>query len=264
MPTRLDATVEAGKQHAARLPPARLSLVYTRLAPRLSLLTDATVTSPLVRTTRLANAYRRLLASSDAPQYAAEVDQYYSPTTLETLLDRGDVELRRAAAMALGLLGTSDSIELLGRALSDVDRGVRLVADDSFRGLLLRDSAPAHRQQLLKVMHLTDGGEFAAALAPAMILVEQAPLYAEAHFQLASCWHGLDDHAKASRSYIACLWRCRFHYTAWQGLARCQVMDGEFTAALRSLERCLEIVPDLESVRVQLRALRRRMRRTDV
>ncbi|QEG02166.1 Tetratricopeptide repeat protein [Stieleria maiorica] len=222
------------------------------------------MTSPLVRTTRLATAYRRLLSSADAPRYAAEVDEHYSPTTLATLLQRGDVELRRAAAMALGLLGNSRSVDPLGRALSDVDRGVRLVADDSFRGLLLRDAAPTHHQQLLKVMHLTDGGEFAAALAPAMILVEQAPMYAEAHFQLASCWHGLEDYRKASQSYIACLWRCRFHYTAWQGLARCQIMSGEYVAASKSLERCIEIVPDLESARVQLRALRRRMRRSDV
>jgi tetratricopeptide (TPR) repeat protein len=212
----------------------------------------------------LATAYRRLLASADAPRYAAEVDEYYSPTTLATLLWRGDVEVRRAAAMALGLLGNSRSIEPLGRALQDVDRGVRLVADDSFRGLLLRDSAPTHHQQLLKVMHLTDGGEFAAALAPAMILVEQSPMYAEAHFQLASCWHGLEDYSKASKSYIACLWRCRFHYTAWQGLARCQIMAGEYHSAARSLLRCVEIVPDHESARTQLRALRRRMRRSDV
>jgi tetratricopeptide (TPR) repeat protein len=217
-----------------------------------------------VRTTRLAAAYRRLLASADAPQYAAEVDEYYSPTTLANLLSRGDVELRRAAAMALGLIGNGRSIEPLGRALSDVDRGVRLVADDSFRGLLLRDSSPTHHQQLLKVMHLTDGGEFAAALAPAMILVEQAPRFAEAHFQLASCWHGLEDYNKASRAYIACLWRCRFHYTAWQGLARCQMMLAEYHSAVQSLQRCIEIVPDLESARVQLRALRRRMRRSDV
>lgn len=222
------------------------------------------MTSPLVRTTRLATAYRRLLANADAPQYAAEVDEHYSPMTLATLLTRGDIELRRASAMALGLLGNSRSIEPLGRALSDVDRGVRLVADDSFRGLLLRDSAPTHHQQLLKVMHLTDGSEFAAALAPAMILVGQSPMYAEAHFQLASCWHGLENQSKAARSYIACLWRCRFHYSAWQGLARCQIIDRDYPSAAKSLQRCLDVVPDLESARVQLRALRRRMRRSDV
>ncbi|MEO1527917.1 MAG: HEAT repeat domain-containing protein [Planctomycetota bacterium] len=217
-----------------------------------------------MRTTRLAAAYRRLLASSNATKYASEVDEHYSAYTLTSLLARGDVEHRRAAAMALGLVGNSHSIEALGRALADEDRGVRLVADDSFRSLLLRDSAPTHHQQLLKIMHLTDGGEFAAALAPSMILADQAPLYAEAHFQLATCWHGLDEHQKAAQSFTACLWRCRFHYAAWQGLSRCQVLAGELRSAETSLLRALEIVPDLETARLQLRSVQRRLRRSDV
>ena len=220
------------------------------------------MTSPLLRTTRLATAYRRLLASSDATEYAAQVDEHYSPNTLASLLFRGCIELRRASAMALGLVGTSRSIEPLGRALSDSDRGVRLVADDAFRALLLRDSAPMHHQQLLKVMHLTDGGEFAAALAPAMILADQAPWYAEAHFQVATCWCGLEEHEKAKQSYLACLWRCRFHYGAWQGLSRCQLVLGDLYSAEKSLVWALEIMPDLEASRLQLRAIRRRMRRS--
>ena len=212
----------------------------------------------------MAAAYRRLLASSNATKYAAEVDEHYSANTLTGLLSRGDIEHRRAAAMALGLVGNSSTIESLGRALSDEDRGVRLVADDSFRSLLLRDSAPSHHQQLLKIMHLTDGGEFAAALAPSMILADQAPLYAEAHFQLATCWYGLEEHDKASQSFTACLWRCRFHYAAWEGLSRCQATCGELRSAETSLMHALDVMPDLERARLQLRAVRRRMRRSDV
>ena len=127
---------------------------------------DDIVTTPLVRTTRLVAAYRRYLASTDAPQYALDIDRYYSTSTLLTILSRSDIEMRRAASMALGMLGDHSAIEPLGRALADHDRGVRLAADDSFRALLIRDAAPTHHQQLLQVMHLNDGGEHAAALAP--------------------------------------------------------------------------------------------------
>ncbi len=222
------------------------------------------MTSPLVRTTRLATAYRRYLNSANSPQFAAEVDEYYASTTLATLLERGDVELRRASALALGMLGDERSIEPLGRSLSDDDRGVRLAADDSFRGLLVRDAAPNHHQQLLKVMHLNDGGEYAAALAPTMILIDQAPTYAEAHHQLAICWHGLENHFQAEAAYGACLWQCRFHYPAWQGLARCRVLLDDFGGAINALERCLQICPDVETARLQIRAIRRRMRQSDV
>lgn len=218
------------------------------------------MTSPVVRTTRLATAYRRFLSSADAPKFAAEVDEEYSAATLASLLFRGDVEMRRAAALSLGMLGDHRTIEPLGRALSDSDRGVRLAADDSFRGLLVRSAAPLHHQQLLKLMHLNDGGEYAAALAPAMILCDQSPMYAEAHHQMAICWDGLENYRQAKTAYHGCLWRCRFHYPAWQGLARCRVMLGDNDGAIRALHRCLEINPDNECVRVQIRQIRRRLR----
>lgn len=217
----------------------------------------------LVRPTRLVTAYRRYLTSIDAPRYAAEVNRFYSTPTLVAILRRGDTEMRRAAAMALGLLGDHWAIEPLGRALSDPDRGVRVVADDSFRGLLICDAAPLHHQQLLRVMHLNDGGEHAAALSPVLILTDHAPLYAEAYHQLAVCWQGLDDLDAAEAAYCSCLWHCRYHYPAWQGLARCKLADGDRSAALHALERAVEICPDLESARLQARVLRRSMRKSE-
>lgn len=218
------------------------------------------MTSPLVRTTRLTAAYRRYLASADAPNFASEVDSFYDSSTLEKLLHRGDVEMRRAAALALGMLGDHSSIESLGRALSDRDRGVRMASDDSFRAILVRNAAPLHHQQLLQVMHLNDGGEYAGALAPTMILVDQAPMYAEAHHQLAICWHGLENFLQAKAAYAACLWNCRFHYPAWQGLARCRLLLGDHQGAIRSLKRAIEICPDLENARLQIKAIQRKLR----
>ncbi len=219
--------------------------------------------SPLVRTTRLAAAYRRYLATADSPRFASEVDEHYSRATLASLVARGDVEMRRAAALSLGMLGGRCSIEPLGRALADPDRGVRLAADDSFRALLIRDAAPTHHHQLLQLMHLNDGGEYAAALAPTMILIDQAPLYAEAHHQLAICWHGLEQFGQAEAAYSSCLWHCRFHYPSWQGLAKCLVAQGDLEGAIKALERSLEICPDLETARLQIRAIVRRLRQTD-
>jgi tetratricopeptide (TPR) repeat protein len=218
------------------------------------------VTTPQEHSTRLVAAYRRYLDDSNAPRYAASVDRFYCSETLLTILRRGGVEMRRAAAMALGMLGDHNSIEPLGRALSDPDRGVRMAADDSFRGLLIRDAAPLHHQRLLQVMHLNDGGEHAAALPPTLILIDQAPRYAEVHHQLAVCWHGLDALESAEAAYCSCIWHCEYHYPAWIGLARCRITAGDFAEAIEALERALAICPDLEAARAQLRALHRRTR----
>jgi len=218
---------------------------------------------PPARSTRLVTAYRRYLSDGNAPRYAAAVNRYYWNSSLLAILARGDTEMRRSAALALGMLGDHAAIEPLGRALSDPDRGVRLVADDSFRALLMRDAAPLHHQRLLQVMHLNDGGEHAAALAPTLILADQAPCYAEVHHQLAVCWQGLEDLDAAEAAYCSCLWHCRYHYPAWLGLARCRIAAGDYAEAIEALERALEICPDLESARTQIRALRRRSRQNE-
>ena len=221
------------------------------------------MTSPALRSNRLATAYRRYLSSADAPAFACEVDDHYTQVTLVSLLQRGEVETRRAAALALGMLGDHLSISPLARCLVDLDRGVRLAADDSFRALLLRDSAPVHHQLLLRVMHLNDGGAYQDALTPCKELTQLAPLFAEAHHQLAISWHGMDNFYQAEGVYRACLWHCRFHYPAWQGLARCRIALGDNTGALMALRRALQICPDLETVRLQIRTLQRKMRRAD-
>lgn len=218
------------------------------------------MTAPVLRSARLVSAYRRYLSSSDTPRFSVEVGRYYATSTLVRLLSMGGVEMRRAASLALGMLGDSEAVEPLGRRLSDLDRGVRLAADDAFRGLLVRDAAPTHQHQLLQVMHLNDGGEFAAALPPALILADQAPSYSEAHHQLAICWQGLGELHSAEDAYRSCLWSCRFHYAAWVGLAHCRLQlqqpsDDDLMLGLMALNRALSICPDLEGARMEMRRI---------
>lgn len=217
------------------------------------------MTNPALRTSRLVSGYRRYLASADTLRFAQQVSECYLPSTLAKLLRLGDIEVRRAAALALGIVGDSSVIEPLGRALGDCDRGVRLASDDAFRASLVRDAAPVHHQQLLQIMHLNDGGEFAAALPPAMILANHAPMYAEARHQIGVCWEGLGNNAQADKAYRQCLWLCRFHYPAWIGLARCRIERNQWRGALLALERATSICPDLEVPRAQARAIRRRL-----
>ncbi|WP_153555240.1 HEAT repeat domain-containing protein [Roseimaritima sediminicola] len=217
------------------------------------------MSNPIVRTSRLVTTYRRYLASADTLRFAQQVSETYFPSTLAKLLQMGSIEERRAASLALGIVGDGTVVETLGRALSDEDRGVRLAADDAFRATLVRGAAPAHRQQLLQVMHLNDGGEFAAGLPPAMILANQAPHYAEAMHQMGICWEGLNNPDEAEAAYRGCLWLCRFHYPAWIGVARCRLERNELGSALRALDRATAICPDLEVPRAQARAIRRRL-----
>ena len=214
-----------------------------------------------IRTPRIVHQYRRYLDASDALDFFKTVNDCYSLATLVSLLNRGDKETRRASALALSMIGNGKVIEPLGQRLCDSDRGVRLMADDALRAILVRDAAPAHHQSLLRIMHFNDGAEFAAALTPAMILTQQAPQYAEAHHQLAVACLGLSNYENARKAYHACLWHCRFHYLAWAGLAACHRSLGDDHTALRFLNRAVEICPDFEAARVEARAIQRSLNR---
>ena len=71
------------------------------------------------------------------------VAQRYSEGTLQRLAINGDRVTRRAATLALGLIGSHGSTEVLGQALHDVDRAVRVVAEDGLRSLWARAVGPA-------------------------------------------------------------------------------------------------------------------------
>lgn len=208
--------------------------------------------------TRLIAAHDGFLETRSAVRFAATLRRFYSLQTLSAILLRGDLANRRAAAMALGIIGNAEVLDPLGMALSDQDDCVRLAADESFRRLLVRSAEPKHRQRLLQVTRLNESSEHAAALAPALILADQAPDYAEVYHQLAICWYGLDQYDAATEAYHNCVVRCRYHYPAWLGMARCRIVLGDLNSALRSLRRAVEISPDLEAARSEIRTLERK------
>lgn len=217
------------------------------------------MSKPLVRSPLLITAYRNYLHSTDAVGFAEAVESSYTVSTLVRLLSHGDTELRCAAALALGTLGNGSILDDIGRALSDSDRGVRLVADDTFRLLSISTAAPIHQQHLLSAMHLVDGGRHDDALEELELLTRRAPRYAEAHYQRGLCLRALGAHRAAGEAYAACLWRCRFHYLAWIGLARCRIAEGSKTEALTAFRRAVAIHPDSETARLAVRTLQRRL-----
>ncbi len=218
------------------------------------------VDSPAVRQSRLVSIYRNYLATADTLKFGDQLAGIYAPATLAKLLATGVVEVRRAAALALAILGDETTIEALGRALSDNDRGVRLAADDAFRVTVTRLASMPHHQQLLRIMHLNDGSNFEAALPLATNLTQQATDYAEAWHQLGIALEGVRDYAAAEEAFKRCLWRCRFHYLAWHGVARCRISLQCYLESLMPLDRATTISPDFETPRLQARALRRKLK----
>ena len=93
--------------------------------------------------------------------------------------------MRRAAILAVGFMGDFSHSHILGRALSDRDRGVRLLADSGIRQLWRRDGSPRQQERLARICRLNNNEQYRDALREACDLLEDAPFFAEAWNQRA-------------------------------------------------------------------------------
>jgi tetratricopeptide (TPR) repeat protein len=205
----------------------------------------------------LARLYHRYLEDENSAAFVAAVSRHYLPCSLERLASGGDHVARRASIMALGFLGDYTHNAVLGRALIDRDRGVRLLADNGIRALWRRDGNLEHRQQLARICRLNCGSQYDEAVDEANVLIDDAPWFAEA-------WNQRGIGLFAQRRFDAAANDCQqtlelnpFHFGAAVGMAHCYLELDEPMAALENFRRAIQLHPDLEDVRVQIDYLQR-------
>src|SRR5262245_17782089 len=114
--------------------------------------------------------------------FKQQVLERYNQGTLLRLLHSHDARGRRAAAFALGLVGSSEVSPHLAVCLHDDDADVAAVAGDALWAVWFRGDSPPHSDELQRLVKLRDRDQ---ALAGLDRLVERAPTFAEAYNQRA-------------------------------------------------------------------------------
>lgn len=210
---------------------------------------------PAIRRSILLRFYQRYLNDGETARFIASVAGRYTLSTLERLVSTGDTYARRAAALALGLIGDERCYPVLGPQLRSDDRKLRLVADDAIRSISGREGTLVHRQQLERIARSNECGTYDKSIDLATELIDgpggSAEVYHQrslAFFQLDSIEHAIDD--------------CRqtlnlnpYHYGAMVGLGHCHLELGDMLEALSWFRKALAVFPDLEPVRLQVRRL---------
>lgn len=215
----------------------------------------AVVEEHATRHSFLLRFYQRYLNDGDTARFIASVASHYSVGTLHRLIASGNVFSRRSAALALGLIGDSSSTVVLGPFLRSNDRKLRLVVDDAMRAIAAREGTAGERQQLEAIVRCNDCGHFEKSIDLATKVIESSGGSAEIYhqrslalFQLDSIEHAIDDCRQALKLNA-------FHYAAMVGLGHCHLELGDLLESLFWFRRALEVFPDLEPVRVQVRRL---------
>jgi tetratricopeptide (TPR) repeat protein len=209
------------------------------------------------RRTSLERLYHRYLETENTAAFVKAVSEKYLPGTLERLAIGGNHVLRRAAVMAVGFLGDYSHNPILGRALNDDDRGVRLLADSGIRQLWRRDGNLRQQRQMARLCRLNQNDQYADAIREATALIDDAAHFAEAWNQRAVAQFALRRFEDAANDCHQTLEMNAYHFGAAVGMGHCYLQLDEPFAALENFRRALGLNPDLEDVRGHIELLER-------
>lgn len=184
--------------------------------------------------------------------FREEVLEKYTEGTLQRILTAGDNMARRAAALALGFVGTMRSNLALAVALKDEDGPVRNNAEDSLWEIWFRGDEPDHGWQLQQAMTLPD---HARALAAMDELIREYPDFAEAYNQRAILLFRRGEYRRSATDCETVLRLNPVHFGAAAGMGQCQLRMNRPRAALRAFRQALAIHPWMDEVRDAVRDL---------
>jgi tetratricopeptide (TPR) repeat protein len=194
-------------------------------------------------TTRLRAALER---------YRRLVSEVYAEPTLVRLLSSPDPTCRRAAVLALGLVGTMMCNDALARRLYDEDALVRQLAGDALWALWFRAAGREHCDRLQQIV---GGNNSRMVLRDLDVLISRTGDYAEAYNQRAILYYKLGEFRRAAADCETVLKLNRQHYGAAAGMAQCYLKLNRPRAALHAFRAALEINPNLDDVETAVKTL---------
>lgn len=193
--------------------------------------------------------YQQYLTDENSATFIHAISRNYSIGTLERLAQFGSRLSRRASILAIGFLGDFSSNEIMGAAMVDRDRAVRLLADHGIREVWQRQGSASEQQAVQALFRLISHSRMDDAIDAATSLIKVNPQLGEAWNQraIAYCAQGEFDAAvKDCRETLNCN---RFHFPAAMGMAHCFLQVDDAFSALEGFRLALRINPDLEGVR---------------
>jgi tetratricopeptide (TPR) repeat protein len=186
-------------------------------------------------------------------QFKKHAGARYTEGTLQRLLEgASSVETRRAAALALGMLGTMNATPALAGRLHDEDEMVRNLANDALWSIWFRADSPAHNQELQRLMRSRDREKVIAGLDA---LIKKAPQFAEAYNQRAIRYFQKKEYQRSIADCEKVLELNPYHFGAQSGMAQCYMHLRKAKAALKAYREAFRLNPNLEGVEAAIRDL---------
>ncbi len=198
------------------------------------------------------NAKPKMTRKEAIEVFKHRIAERYTEGTLLRLVGSGDSLSRRAALMALGLLGTLNAAPGIAVCLHDEDRETAQMAADTLWTLWFRGDSPANNAELQRLARQRDRDK---ALAGISALIQRAPEFAEAYNQRAIIYFRLKQFERSIADCEKALALNPHHFGAQAGLGQCHLQMRKHRAALKAFRAALRINPHMDGVAETIRAL---------
>lgn len=197
----------------------------------------------------LVSYYETFLHNHDLDAFRRQVLSRYTEATLARVVQSGDLQARRAAVLALGLVGTFEVNEVVARSLRDRDPVVRSLANNALWAIWFRADTPENNATLEQVRRLIQRQRPDEAIELATRLIARSPGFAEAYNQRAIALFVLRRFEESAADCRRVLERNPYHFGALSGLGQCYVELKQRREALKILRRALKLQPYSEGLR---------------
>lgn len=191
----------------------------------------------------LVDYYERYLKDQDIEVFRRQVSSRYSEGTLARLVEAPDVQARRAALLALGLLGSYSVNSTVAKALRDPDPTARRIADMALWSIWFRADTAENNAMLEQVRVCIGKQRLDEAITLATHLIERSPQFAEAYNQRAIAEYYLGRFKESAEDCEKVVARNPYHVGALSGLANCQIRLEKRESALETLRRAAKLQP---------------------
>jgi tetratricopeptide (TPR) repeat protein len=192
---------------------------------------------------------RPALACRDADTLAMELRMRWKPCQIGKLLASADTDVRRVAAISLGMIGTRKEIPILARALHDPDDCVNKMAEHSLWSIWFRLCKPEAAKPFQAGVALLEAQDYRAAIEHFQIASNMDPEFAEAFNQCAIAHYLLGEHDESIRDCIKTIQLMPSHFGAMAGIGHNYCEKGECCKAIDHYRKALEINPRLQELK---------------
>jgi tetratricopeptide (TPR) repeat protein len=206
------------------------------------------------------SAVREALQAHDTTAFVDTVKTQCTMADLCRMLDEGDVDTRRVAAIALGLIGDQSVEDFLFRALKDEDRQVNKMAEHGLWAIWFKSGKAEAMPAFKRGVDQLESNEFKAALTSFKEAAIIDPNFAEAYNQCSIVYYMMGKWDKSLKYCQKALAQIPRHFGAMAGLGHCYTQKGDFHRALTHYRMAHQINPNVNAVLAAIERLQARVR----